>query len=62
MTQEEIQTLFPGLLQEQDLHVPGMLAPYLAGVSSPQQPEASRPNKQGAHSHHPMAHTLPLRQ
>ena len=62
MTHEEITTLFPGLLQEQDLHMPGMLGPYLAGRSSPQQHEALRSNDQGAHSDQSQAHMLPLRQ
>ena len=50
MTQEEILALFPGLLQEQDWHIPGMLAPYLVGMSAPQQHEGAHPNNQGAHA------------
>ena len=59
MTQEEIQTLFPGLFQ--DLHVPGMLAPYLAGMSSPQQQEALRPDDRGAHADNPKVYTVPFK-
>ena len=50
MTQEDIHALFPGLLQEQDWHIPGMLAPYLMGAGAAQQHGRSHANDQGAYA------------
>ena len=53
MTQELMDTLFPGLIHEQDWHISGMLAPYLGGTSTPQQPVSLHPNDKGAYTHIP---------
>lgn len=47
MTREEMDSLFPYLLQEQDWQMPSMLAPQL-GSSAPQQHNTLHPADQGA--------------
>ncbi len=47
MTREEIDNVFPYLLQEQDWQMPSMLAPQLDS-SAPQLPNSLHPADQGA--------------
>ena len=55
MTQEEVETLFPNLVQEQDWQMPAIPAPH-ATTSAPQQQGSLQPTGQAAGKH---CHALP---